>query len=147
MFAVARDYGRASILNSKSFNFAMLAAVSLLRADGTRSALAQSYSATILGGLPGSTSSSASGINNCGQVVGVSEVGGSYYATEWSGGKIINLGGLPGSTYSSASGINNAGQVVGVSEVGGSYYATEWSGGKIINLGGLPGRKDSFANA
>src|SRR5271166_5315718 len=80
----------------------------------------------------GSTSSSASGINNCGQVVGVSEVGGSYYATEWSGGKIINLGGLPGSTYSSASGIINAGQVVGVSEVGGSYYATEWSGGREV---------------
>jgi hypothetical protein len=39
-------------------------------------------------------------------------------ATEWSGGKVIDLGGLPGSMGSAASGINAAGQVVGASNVG-----------------------------
>ena len=42
-------------------------------------------------------SSGADGINNVGQVVGWSFVGGDFVATEWSGGSIINLGGLPAS--------------------------------------------------
>jgi uncharacterized membrane protein len=46
-------------------------------------------------------------------------------ATEWSGGKVINL---PGLTISQAYGINDAGQVVGFS---GGIRATEWSGGKV----------------
>ena len=41
--------------------------------------------------------------------------GGTVYATEWSGGSVINLGGLPGSTASYATAINDAGQVVGYS--------------------------------
>ena len=41
------------------------------------------------------------------------------YATEWSGGSVIDLGGLPGTTGSFALGINDAGQVVGYSFVGG----------------------------
>jgi uncharacterized membrane protein len=49
-------------------------------------------------------------------------------ATEWSGGKVINLPGLPGLTISQAYGINDAGQVVGFS---GGIHATEWSGGKV----------------
>ena len=47
--------------------------------------------------LPGSTGSSALGINDAGQVVGQSVVGGVGYATEWRGGRVINLEGLPGS--------------------------------------------------
>ena len=91
-----------------------------------------------LGGLPGFTSSGADGINNVGQVVGWSFVGGDFVATEWSGGSVINLGGLPASTGSAAQAINNAGQAVGWSFVG-DYVATEWSGGSIINLGSLSG--------
>ena len=49
-------------------------------------------------------------------------------ATEWSGGRVIDLEGLPGLTSSSASGINNVGQAVGGSAVGGTEVATEWSG-------------------
>src|SRR6516225_11798473 len=49
-----------------------------------------------------------------------------FFATEWSGGKVINLG--PGVATS----INDAGQAVGSGPGG----ATEWSGGKVINLGG-----------
>ena len=44
-----------------------------------------------LGGLPGSTDSIAEAINDAGQVVGYSDVGGLFggvgYATEWSRGK------------------------------------------------------------
>jgi uncharacterized membrane protein len=46
-------------------------------------------------------------------VVGYSAVRGVNYATEWSGGSVINLGGLPGYMGSAADGINDAGQVVG----------------------------------
>jgi probable HAF family extracellular repeat protein len=77
-------------------------------------------------------------------VVGSSVVGGVGYATEWSGGNVINLGGLPGLTDSGASAINNAGQVVGFSFVGSRIYAVEWSGGSVINLGGLPGSSGSY---
>ena len=66
--------------------------------------------------------------------MGFSIVGGLDYATEWSGGNVINLGGLPGYTKSQARGINNAGQVVGLSYVGARVYATEWSGGTVVNL-------------
>ena len=97
-------------------------------------------------GLPGSTFSIALSINNAGQVVGSSLVGGVGYATEWSGGSVINLGGLPGSTTIALS-INDAGQVVGESVVGGFGYATEWSGGNVINLGGLPGSYFSGASS
>jgi probable HAF family extracellular repeat protein len=70
-----------------------------------------------LGGLPGSTSSSASDINDAGQVVGYSVVDGDEYATEWMpNGKVINLGGLAGSASSNALGINDRGQVVGDSQ-------------------------------
>ena len=75
------------------------------------------------------------------------------YATEWSGGKIINLGALPGTMGSAARAINNSGVAVGYS-ISGNYtvygdnpYATEWKGGKIINLGGLPGSTGSDALA
>jgi hypothetical protein len=93
------------------------------------------------GVLPGTASSNAISINNAGQAVGFSQ-GSSTFATEWSGGKIINLGALPGAIFSEALGINNAGQAVGFSIVGGVEIATEWSGGiggSIIKLGGLPG--------
>ena len=69
-----------------------------------------------LGGLPGSSLSEAEGINDAGQVVGFSVVDDVTYATEWSGGSVINLGGLPGSMDSGGSAINDAGRVVGVSD-------------------------------
>ena len=93
-----------------------------------------------LRGLPGGplpiSQAQAYGINDAGQVVGVSLLNHDY-ATEWSGGSVINLG--EGIAY----GINDAGQVVGFSDVSG--YATEWSAGSVINLGGLPGSSDSRA--
>jgi probable HAF family extracellular repeat protein len=92
-----------------------------------------------LGGLPGSTQSSAYSINDAGQVVGLSRIGDYEHATEWSGGSIIDL--LPGSTSSDsvAESINDAGQVVGGGCTSSGCGAIEWSGGSVINLGGLPG--------
>jgi probable HAF family extracellular repeat protein len=63
-----------------------------------------------------SISSDASGINDAGQVVGSSFVGGVVHATEWSDGGVIDLGGLPGFIFSEANSINDAGQVVGYSQ-------------------------------
>jgi probable HAF family extracellular repeat protein len=65
-----------------------------------------------LGGLPGFADSDASGINDAGQVVGLSLVAAGNQATEWSGGNAINLGGFPNSQAVS---INDAGQAVGYS--------------------------------
>jgi probable HAF family extracellular repeat protein len=80
-------------------------------------------------------SSVADGINDSGQVVGTSIVGGRDYAVEWSEGSLITLEDLPGSTGSGAASINDAGVAVGES----SDQAVEWSGGRVIDLGGLPG--------
>ena len=64
-----------------------------------------------LGTLPGSTNSSAIGINNGGQVVGTCDNGHSFL---WqSGSGMRDLGTLPGGTYCYAAAINNRGQVVG----------------------------------
>jgi probable HAF family extracellular repeat protein len=88
-----------------------------------------------LGGLPGTVDSQAIGINDSGEAVGDSFVGGTVVATEWRGGSVINLGGVSGSTGSVALGISNAGNAVGYSTVGGVETATKWSGGSVINLG------------
>src|SRR5574337_1243148 len=69
------------------------------------------------------------------------------YATEWSGGSVINLDGLPGASDSAAGAINDAGQIVGISDVGNFTHAVEWSGGQVIDLGGLPGSTNSSASA
>ena len=86
------------------------------------------------------------GINDAGQVVGWSLVGGSIIATEWSHGQVIDLGGLSGSMDSIAIGINDAGRVVGASQFGTGFEATEWSDGQVIDLGGLPGYTFSLAS-
>ena len=91
--------------------------------------------------VPGAVYSWANSINDVGQVVGVSCFGNEFpcYATEWSGGSVINLGGLPGNTSSWANGINDAGQIVGWSYLDSSYTLrdpTEWSGGSIVSLPG-----------
>ena len=83
--------------------------------------------------MPGSTFNEAYGINDSGQVVGASIVGGVEYATEWSGGSIINLGKLTGSTFSAAYGINDAGQIVGIGTV---PESSTWAM-MLISFGGL----------
>jgi probable HAF family extracellular repeat protein len=105
-------------------------------------------SLTNLPGLPGSTDSVATGINDFGQAVGYSGfIGDTLYATEWSHGSVIDLGGLPGSTSSIADSINDFGQVVGWSHVGGTDVATEWSHGSVIDLGSPPGSAGGIADS
>ena len=141
------------MLHSKASKFAVLAAGFLSGFGITGSAQAQAFSATELGSLPGNGGDQATGINNFGQVVGYTNLDCSddgcltTYATEWRGGKVINLRGLPGTTFSTADAINNSGQVVGSSDARVGFRATERSGGKIMNLGALPGTAESLAAA
>ena len=73
------------------------------------------YTISELGQLPDAISSSATAINDMGQVVGsTSFSNGSIHATIWNGTTPTDLGTLPGATLSSAMGISNSGQVVDV---------------------------------
>jgi len=113
---------------------------------------AQTYTATDLGTLPGGSYSSATGINNSGQVVGHAEVSTSTFGQHpflYSGGTMIDLGTLPGAcgcyTFESATGINNSGQIVGNSDYQNSFGSSHpflYSGGTMIDLGTLP---DTYA--
>jgi probable HAF family extracellular repeat protein len=101
-------------------------------------------------GTLGGSYSSASGINNSGQVVGYSyTAGGRQHAFSYSGGTMSDLGTLGGSE-SYANGINSSGQVVGGSDtvyvpVGKPpSHAFLYSGGTMSDLGTLGG---SFSRA
>jgi probable HAF family extracellular repeat protein len=74
---------------------------------------------TDLGTLPGGTHSEAYGINNEGQVVGLSNGAGfsGRHAVLWDQGAVTDLGTLPGGLQSRASGINARGEVVGRGDV------------------------------
>lgn len=84
------------------------------------------------------------GINDAGQIIGIS-MGGGGAAVLWNNGETISLGAL-----SEANGINADGQIVGTIRVGtsGGVHAALWSNGVISDLGLLPGGyADSRANA
>jgi len=103
-------------------------------------------------GTLGGTHSSASGINNSGQVVGWSYIPSSWLVSRaflWTDGVMHDLGTLGGG-YSSASDINNSGQVVGWALTAdltddGEYHAFLWTDGVMQDLGTLGG-KHSYAN-
>ena len=102
-----------------------------------------------LGPLPGRTASTASDINERGQIVGTSYViRGDYYhlkvrAFLWQSGRLRDLGALPGDTESEAVAINDAGQVIGLSygdrteSGGGRVRGFVWQNGKMRDLGAL----------
>ena len=116
-----------------------------------------------LGTLPDDTHSSASAINDAGQVVGASSY--SYTSTGllrdrstrgflWSSGVMTNIGSLdPNSTYTYAANINNVGQIVGytVLSAKGSEptrpAAFVWNNGVLTNLNLALGRDGCYANA
>jgi len=86
-----------------------------------------------LGALPGNVYSIAFGINNHGQVVGLSD----SHAFLWQNDTMTDLGG------GGANGINNLGQAVG----GSGTRAVLWENGGMTDLGTLPGDDYSVAYA
>jgi probable HAF family extracellular repeat protein len=106
-----------------------------------------SYTVTDLGTLGGGTSLVFfGGINNRGQVVGVSSTTDSAsHAFLYTDGHMIDLGTLGGSS-SDASRINNGGQVVGYSLISGdtATHAFLYTDGHMVDLGTLGG---SFSEA
>ena len=86
-------------------------------------------------GTLGGTYSSAAGINDAGQIVGISTTGDTTAAGDlvrhafvWEGGEMIDLGSL-GGTYSAAAGINSNGVVIGWSSIAGDAetHAARWT--------------------
>ncbi|TLZ57279.1 MAG: hypothetical protein E6K15_03575 [Methanobacteriota archaeon] len=86
-----------------------------------------------LGALPGNVYSIAFGINNHGQLVGLSD----SHAFLWQNDTMTDLGG------GWANGINNLGQAVG----GSGTRAVLWEDGAVTDLGTLPGDDYSVAYA
>ena len=115
----------------------------------------QNYHATlwengaIMDLAPGYQASTASGINDAGEVVGSLNHSVGFL---WRNGVITNLGHLGGGCSNGAD-INNAGQVVGssasthVTELGPMPHAFLWQNGVMTDLGVLPGEEDSGAGA
>jgi probable HAF family extracellular repeat protein len=107
------------------------------------------YTITDLGTLGGHFSS-ASGINESGQVVGVSNLIGDTvsHAFIYSNGIMRDLKTL-GGTFSDASAINNSGQVVGDASLTGdtASHAFLYRNGTMTDLGTLPGGSVSQAHA
>ena len=105
---------------------------------------------TDLGTLAGRGTSFANGVNNRGQVVGVSSTrDGSSHAFLWQDGKMRDLGTLPGSrTGSRAAAINDRGQIAGTSWGTNRWttHAVLWENGTVHDLGTLGG-KWSYATA
>jgi probable HAF family extracellular repeat protein len=87
-------------------------------------------------GTLGGLTSSATDINNHGQVAGVSlTAAGETHAFLWAGGRMRDLGTLGGTT-SVAQGINDHGRVVGTSATAsGESHAFAWADGRMRDLG------------
>ncbi|MEK7801027.1 MAG: hypothetical protein AAB276_01115 [Pseudomonadota bacterium] len=105
---------------------------------------------SVLGPLPGFVNSEAHGINNRGQIVGLSvsfDATNDFRATLWFQGQTVDLGVLNGYTRSQAININDQGTIIGLSFLDRRIGATLWKDGQIHDLGGLPGFTRSYAMA
>jgi len=110
-----------------------------------------------LSGVPGFKYTSATAINDSGQIAGSVQNGRTdaqgaevAHAVVWTGGEPVTLGAL-GGDYSRALGINNSGDVVGKADLPRAYFAASlhgysrrthafvWSGGRMTDLQTLGG--------
>jgi probable HAF family extracellular repeat protein len=101
-------------------------------------------------GAPPLGVSQATGINNRGEIVGITQAFDALQqAALWANGATVELGRLPGATASHATEINERGQVVGLSGSPDDLWehAVLWDRGEIIDLGTLPGGSRSSALA
>jgi probable HAF family extracellular repeat protein len=104
-----------------------------------------------LGSL-GGTCTLAFGLNNQGQVAGVSNLADdvNYHAFLWQRGLLEDLGTLGGNT-SAASFISDTGEIVGVADLPGpspqNHHAILWKNGRKIDLGVLTNEGDSCSRA
>jgi len=96
----------------------------------------QKGSMTDLGAFPGAKISNGLGINNAGQIVGLSTIPGDndFHSALWSGGVLTDLGVFPGDTDSAANAINSRGQIVGASGGPTTLRAMLWENGLGIDL-------------
>ncbi len=103
---------------------------------------------TLLGMLPGATSTYGYRINDHGQVVENALAGSRLQsrAFVWSGHRLWPLWTLPGFASCQAEAINSSGVVAGgATGPDGIQHACLWRHGYMTNLGTLPGGKGSFA--
>jgi probable HAF family extracellular repeat protein len=106
--------------------------------------------------FPGDEAAYAIGINDNGDVVGLSGTCGTpdtfalgVHAVLWRNGSVFDLGGLGGVMDNAAIAINNAGQIVGISDLPGDSitHAALWQKGtRPTDLGALSGDVYSVAN-
>jgi probable HAF family extracellular repeat protein len=126
-------------------------ALSLVTSAALIGAAPRSHQLSIVDlGTLGGRFSSASGINNRNQVVGVSftNATGNFHGFLWQDDTMVDLGTLPGDDNSEANSINDHGQIAGTSRrTGVSVRAVVWDNGTIVDLGMSPGASFCEAHA